>query len=233
MVRDGEIAQSREDLINQLRTQLGLLRKSASEYDAGDATEAIRIATPIRTLVHNSRHSTSLLKQLGVQHQMRFLDTLSPVRPAYRNTYSRRFDPGLGVIRLGSDGVGFHPYLDETPGDITGWTTFRSWWRRTVLEDLRSHRFTRADLVLFMVNKVGGAHVDPAIEQRFVALTKFNSLGWGWSQGEEEGSYTLSVPASDDDQPLGNPIPMNVRQIAHELDKSCSEYLASLLTESE
>ncbi len=229
MVRNDEIAQSRDDLIGQLKTQLAHLRKSATEYDAGDLTEAIRMATHIRTLVHNSRSSTSLLKQLGVQHQMMFLDSFSPVRPAYRDTHSRRLDPGLGVIRIGSDGVGFHPYLDEAPGDITGWTNFRSWWRRTVLEDLLSYRFTRADLVLFMVHKVGGAHVDPAIEQRFVALTKFNSLGWGWSPGEDEGTYTLSVPASDEDEPLGNPIPMNVRQIAHELEASCITHLSDLL----
>jgi hypothetical protein len=37
-------------------------------------------------------------------------------------------------------------------------------------------------LVLFLANKLGGAHVGEKMAVRFAAITKMNSLGWGWRE---------------------------------------------------
>ncbi len=80
-------------------------------------------------------------------------------------------------------------------------------------------------LVLFLANKAGGAHIERAIEPRYFALTRLNSSGWGWGRGEDGSTY-LTVPAGPDYTPLGNPTPANVRQIAHEVQRTCEQFLS-------
>ncbi len=50
---------------NHLKKQLGFLQRSCNSYDEGFHDEAIRIATVLRVLIHNTRSSTSLLKHLN------------------------------------------------------------------------------------------------------------------------------------------------------------------------
>lgn len=50
---------------NHLSKQLGFLGRSCEAYDAGYIDEAVRIATVIRVLVHDTNRSNSLLKHLG------------------------------------------------------------------------------------------------------------------------------------------------------------------------
>lgn len=54
-----------QDFRKHLRRQLDFLGRSAAAYDAGHADEAVRIATTIRILIHNTQSSTSLLKHLN------------------------------------------------------------------------------------------------------------------------------------------------------------------------
>jgi hypothetical protein len=57
---------------------------------------------------------------------------------------------------------------------------------------------------LSLANKMGGAHVDPKLDASFVALTRNNTLGWRYWDGNEEGDIIPVELAS-------------VRQIAHEV----------------
>src|SRR5215210_4761385 len=49
----------------ELKKQLGFLRRSCQWYDNGEVDEAIRIAVPIRTIIHDTSRSTSLLTHLN------------------------------------------------------------------------------------------------------------------------------------------------------------------------
>ena len=51
----------------ELKKQLGFLRRSCQLYDEGEVDEAIRIAVPIRTTIHDTRNSTSLLTHLDAE----------------------------------------------------------------------------------------------------------------------------------------------------------------------
>jgi hypothetical protein len=51
----------------ELKKQLGFLRRSCQLYDEGEVDEAIRIAVPIRTIIHDTRNSTSLLTHLNAK----------------------------------------------------------------------------------------------------------------------------------------------------------------------
>ena len=206
------------------------MRKSARDFDEGDVSEAARLALAIRVLVHPGQ-SASLLTQLHVQRKMRFLDSRSPPPvPSTPGAIVKRFDVGLCGIQGNTDiGGSFWVPLDDIPGDAYGWQPFKRWWHRQVLEDLHGSVFTRAELVLFVANKAGGAHVDSTLQSRFAMLTKYNATGWGWTRSNDDAGLTLVVPAGPEDIPLGNPIPPNIRQIAHELDRACNEQLGTLL----
>jgi hypothetical protein len=201
---------------------MSYLHKSAKDFDDGDPTEAARLAVTLRVLLWNKGSSEALLNQLGVQHQLKFLDTRArPVSGA-----ALQLDSGLGTIRLGDDGAVYVASLDARE-DVYGPQPFRVWWNRRVLRDLTDSWFTRKELVLFLAHKLGGAHVDTSLQPRFHALTKLNSQGWGWRHEDEH--IVLSVPAGPDDEPLGSPIPVNVRQIAHEVERTVNEQCERLL----
>jgi hypothetical protein len=50
---------------DQLRQQLVFILNSCESYDRGDRSEGIRIGNSLRTLLHDTGTSTSLLKHLG------------------------------------------------------------------------------------------------------------------------------------------------------------------------
>jgi len=57
-----------------LREQLGFLKSSANAYNQGNTSEAKRLATTARTLVHTGQ-SASVLKLLGREKKLEFWDT--------------------------------------------------------------------------------------------------------------------------------------------------------------
>jgi hypothetical protein len=216
--------QARAELVQHLGEQLEFLRASAAAFDGGQEAEAKRMATTIRLLVHNTKRSAGLLKQLGVQHQILFPDTAHrPPPPGVRIFHS-----GLAIIQMNNEEARFKPRLADDHQD-GGYSpqSFRIWWNRPILQDLLGEWFTRKEIVLFMANQDGGAHVDPEIKPRWHALTRLNSLGWGWRR-EDEGS-AIAIPAGPDHEPMGNPLPANIRQIAYEVEQTISEQLAHLL----
>src|SRR4051794_39690166 len=70
------------ELRRKLAEQLDFLRRSVDLFDAGHESEAIRLAVPIRVLVHDTGKSTSLLQLLGVKDTQRFHDTAGAINPA-------------------------------------------------------------------------------------------------------------------------------------------------------
>jgi hypothetical protein len=81
-----------EDLVEKLQQQVGFLRRSAALFDDGHQDEAFRLAGAIRTLVHDTGASHSLLGQLGVKDTISFLDTAEPIDP-------RNLAPTLGLVQ--------------------------------------------------------------------------------------------------------------------------------------
>jgi hypothetical protein len=67
-----------QDFAEQYREQLSFLRSSAASYDVGEQPEAKRLALGIRILLHDTRHSTSLLTHLGIKERLPLVDTLPP-----------------------------------------------------------------------------------------------------------------------------------------------------------
>lgn len=200
------ISQSDADLKNHLKDQIGFLQRSAESFDAGYTSEAKRIAVILRILLYDSNGCTSLLKQLSKKN-IKFFNTSS--------TYSGGLVSTMRLVNIGSivkDGkntVFYNAPLDNRPPsvNVNQRTDFDEWWNETVIIDQKFNKFSRADLILKVCNKDGGAHIDPKLNNAYAALTRFNSLGF------------LSVD-SEGEKPLTSPELANIRQICHEVLKT-------------
>jgi hypothetical protein len=151
----------------QLRSQLGFLERSCAAYDAGHTEEAVRIATVIRTLLHDSRNSTSLLTHLG-RRNIR-LHSIVPPMP-FQEGVAAGFEvfAGMGIMCLGGGVTEFRPALSES--SYHGFLPTDDWWRQIVWVIPAMPRLSRRAIVLTAPDKDGGAHVDRELPPEYVAL---------------------------------------------------------------
>jgi hypothetical protein len=197
------VPRSREDLEQQLREQLGFLTTSCRLYDSGEKPEAKRLAATLRTLLHDTRSSHSLLAQLGLLG-LGFTNTNLPFDP--RNLAGHN---GLLLMKLTmgkelQEGS-FEPRVLGPPGISPGRMPFQTWWEKDViLVDESRTQITRRDVVLFVANQDGGSHVDPDLDAVYHALSRGQAMGW-------------KVHTPEGERPMSEPTAPCLRQIAYEV----------------
>ncbi|RIE15882.1 hypothetical protein SMC1_09310 [Candidatus Cryosericum septentrionale] len=196
--------QSDAELREHLREQVGFILASVDAFHKGRQSEAKRMAAAIRLLVHDTRHSRSLLSQLAIKNRILFYDTAKSVT-----------DPRLAsalnlagfVLSMGTSGpqAFWTPDLDPGPNDKDcSVRPFHSWWTRPVIKDNHGVFFSRKAIVLGVADQDGGAHVDQDLREAYWQLTRGSSIGWLMDTGhgpEEMPGLELAC----------------VRQVAHEL----------------
>ncbi|WP_139809497.1 hypothetical protein [Prescottella equi] len=220
---------STRTLLAHLARQVGFLDRSSSAFDQGEVDEALRLATSIRVLVHDTRQSNSLLGQLKAKTAMRFWDTAryeSDIADAI-NQFEEQLARDSGGGKVLSDippGIlipsapmqTWVAPLDQAPGV---WRRFGWWWNTPIMRSTDGHRFTRKDLVLIMANQDGGAHVDSTIDEHYADLEgEYFGLqfarGWG---GLPEVEIDLDLRGAPFRPAVGYIAAHCVRQIAEEL----------------
>ncbi|MBA2670092.1 MAG: SEC-C domain-containing protein [Gemmatimonadetes bacterium] len=197
----GQIPQSRSDLEAHLEEQLGFLDRSAEAFDAGFHSEAKRMATAIRVLVHDTGRSRSLLAQLGGKGTL-FCDTSIAPEPGNLLPHA-----SLAGISFGPAGVGHVARLDGDDPSWFRWVEFDTWWNTVVFKE-ECREMTRRGLVLSVADQDGGAHVDPTLNEMYARISRLNTLG-------RYGSSHTGVMV-----PLTRAELVSVRQIAHEILKT-------------
>jgi hypothetical protein len=220
------------ELIDALREQVEFMKRSSWAFDRGFEDEAKRLAVVLRVLLHDTGASRSVLGQLNVKQNLRFLNTADPIDPF-------NLMPTWGLVHLtfgispdGTPNARYEPRrndpvdVGEPPPDLADKLQarpiyvpelpFDRWWQEPVTRDAHGNLFSRRDYVLTLSNQDGGAHVDPALNDAWAALTRDNSLGW------------IAVgPAGS--APLGTPAFASVRQIAYEVARTLQSQLSHLL----
>jgi hypothetical protein len=202
-----KIPQTHSELLAALATQIDFLHRSSAAFDAGHQDEAIRLATHVRVLVHQTSSSHALLAQLGLLESLAFVDTAidssvkreigSQGQIMLRQTMS----PGvLAGIGLAMDGFRFSPLLG---GENAPRVSFAEWWEPDLVPATSTEKgISRKWLVLTMTNQGGGAHVDPSLDARYAAFLA-NRAG-------------LSIVETS--PPIVNSVAhVAMRQIAHEI----------------
>lgn len=192
------------DLEADLSEQLQFLASSGRAFDHGDLAEAKRIALVIRVLVHDTVISHSLLAQLGIKDTLAWADS-APVIDNDPSIVGR--SPGLTPMGLGADGIAFAArYMDSIErSNTTRYVSFSDWWERPVILDSSDAEFSRKELVLALVNKDGGAHLD-RLNEKTHALVHGNSAG-----------FVRIDMAGGPSEPIPTPIYASVRTVAEEL----------------
>jgi len=145
--------------VDKLREQLRFIERSCAAFDGGNEEEALRIATALRVIFHNTQKSTSLIAHLGL-NGARMLSSSRGLGNHY-DYVSIRFDlsspePVKATPILGA---GFR----ELP--------VSAWWSTEPVFVHDGDRFSRKMIVLAAVNKDGGAHVDDTLDRFYAALS--------------------------------------------------------------
>jgi hypothetical protein len=197
-----KIQQTKGELSEHLRNQVDFLRRSAEAFDKGYKTEALRMAVAIRILLHDTDYSKSLLGQLDKKDVL-FYDTAHELDPENLVPHT-----GLVQIALGGKHTGYVAGLDDIPPNrLNRKVPFGSWWNKIVINDKQRNPFTRKEIILYVANQDGGAHIDPSLDEKYVKLSRFNSLGWR--------KVVRGV-----DTPFERPDYASIRQITHEVLKT-------------
>ena len=161
----------------QLRRQIGFLERSSASFDLGYTDEAVRMATTIRILMHDTRSQVSLLTHLGAWG----INLLSTCRQASPNAV---LFSGMGIHEIGLEGGRLRPNL----GDDETWSIpAKDWWSQVIFVLPPGTRITREQLVLTAANKDGGAHVDRKLTPEYERLAQDGVLvGYGFERGGEK-----------------------------------------------
>jgi hypothetical protein len=209
--------QSREELLTQLKEQLGFLRTSSELFDLGVTQEAKRLAVAIRVLVHDGKgRSKSLLGQLGLKGRL-FRDTAIPFD-------SRNRLPSWCLIQslhvAHHDGTMSAKFVIPTDGRGPGREIpFDDWWYQIVFGNGAGLTLSREQLVRAIADQDGGAHVDAAIDAAYAAFSR-------------EGATGLRVTNSTGTTIVHGAELAAMRQIAREVLESFEEYEPPRFVES-
>jgi len=149
--------QSEGDLKEQLNEQIGFIKRSAELYDRGYPEEAKRIALNVRILVHDTTNSLSLLKQLNMINITKFFDTSMK---RIKDDIDKTAWHCLTLIHANKH----IPILDWNIKSAKK-VNFEEWWNSVVLVDSPGNEFTRKQLILYVADQNGGAHVDPKLDE--------------------------------------------------------------------
>ena len=150
---------------SHLKKQLSFLERSCAAYDQGCNDEAIRIATVIRVIIHNTKSSTSLLKHLNATT----INLLTSVNPVISES-DPIFMLGMGKLINGQ----YLPKLELASGELI---PVSKWWSQTVMKNGNIISLTRKNIVLTAANKDGGAHVDAKLTPAYEELAKDGAMG--------------------------------------------------------
>lgn len=210
---------SREELEASLTRQLANMRRSAEAYDRGALEEAERLAVTAYVLLHDGNNrSKSLLGQLGLKDQLRFVSSATKPPPG-----AELLGLPLCGIDAGQEGSTYFAPL----GDIT-WITgkpghlpFSKWWSEVVYTTVRGIELTRKNLV-FALRTFDGGHVDGSLRDE----------AYHWLATQADPRVTVAPSGGVNislNGPVGGQAPVpnghwaTMRQIAWELDKALIE----------
>lgn len=212
--QDKKYEQTHDELMKHLKEQIGFLISSSKSFDDGDEAEAKRLTTSLRTLLHDTGNSKSLLGQLKKKDKMLFYDTASKFEPNALTSFCLCV---IGITKLNE-----MYYIPRNLGDVSKCRKikFHAWWeKQIVIADRHHSKFTRYDLVVrFVANQDGGDHVDPKLYDKYADLSRHNSIGWEIVNSKGK-TYRNKIELS------------SIRQITHEVLKSLADEFPELSIE--
>jgi hypothetical protein len=192
------------DFVQQLDKQLRYIATSCREFDDGNHDEAIRIATSLRVIFHQTGKSTSLLTHLSATYTR---IRTSVFKPPYPQDW---FSPLASIktkVHVDKNRVKTPP--DASPLEVVSPPTYRplinkvpfkryisapDWWGSEPAMIFHKKKITRKDIVLWAANKDGGAHVDDTLPADYIHINNCIQIGVNMSGAD---SHRVTITAKD------------------------------------
>ncbi|MGH1524236.1 hypothetical protein ACRAWC_09450 [Leifsonia sp. L25] len=158
-VDEAQDGAERAEVMVRFREHYSFLMKSAREFDAGDHSEALRMALSVRTISYDDGPGDSALLQLGAKREMLWRSFYIP--PALDIPEDTpEIGSSLHGIAYAADGSTYLEPLDFGPDGR--YVPYDDWWTGEPVVQFGDASITRKQLVLGLANQDGGAHVDLA-----------------------------------------------------------------------
>lgn len=209
------MALSKQELRSHLDEQMLLLADAAARFDAGLHPAFKQMAVSLRVLLHDTQQSTALLTHIGVKEQMQWL---AGGRDQPGNLLNETVLAGIQMATDETSMTVSYVARDAESCLQRGVTLdFATWWSDPVIRLVdRDVTLSRRNIVLYVANKSGGAHID-AIPPALRDIEMNNAIGW--RIGSDDGdSVALDI----------SPIPATVRTIAEEVQLSVSNQMGQI-----
>ncbi len=208
------VKQTEEEFILHLEEQIGFLTRRAMEYDKGIESEAKQMTNVLRALLYDKGRTVSLLTHLN-KKDILFYDTTNDLDP--KNILGQSTLTCMEMIIGEGAMCKYSPYLESSPIKDNK-VPFDIWWNKKVIKDMQGNIFSRKDLVLSVVHKDGGTHIDAELNPEYNDLTRNNSLGVTYELENSSGDIPGIELAS-------------VRQITYEVLKTLNDEFPELFRE--
>jgi len=184
------------NLIKQMKRQICFLERSCEIFDKGERDEAIRIAVTLRTLIHDTSHSTSLLRKIKLKEILVLASSceLIPIKDQ-KLSFENEPESYINGIRNGQvifardslttldENKIIQPILAERKSYIN--LSIEDWWNKFAVVVLPMDNYvSRKQIVLAAANKDGGTHVD-SYPQKYDQLDK----GFWQTNGEMQREH--------------------------------------------
>ena len=211
-VGEHAMARTEEELVEALMTQWRHMSASCNAYDAGDKSEAIRLATAIYTIVQDGGSSKSILSQLEQKETLQFVTTghthtEEEIKSAERYTPLIELDPAkiefVPIYQFAWKRKIEHP-MTKLP--------FDGWWEKDIIFFDGDKRLNRKQLTQTLRNQEGGGHYDNQVRNQNYAALKEKAVMVVPGDGGVAANYTEGLHWA------------TMRQIAHELDLSLKQH---------
>lgn len=146
-----KLSPSTFSLTDHLRRQLEYIRRSCDLYDIGHLDESIRIAVCIRVLIHDTKNSKSILRQMDIKERVKLVSSF--------DLLPKNFQPVSIFPLFASSAKGGTTVPFPLPTPLIS-RTVSEWWEETVW--IQEKTLTRKEIILNTADKEGGAHVETA-----------------------------------------------------------------------
>jgi len=176
-----KIKRSNTELLQSLIEQLKLLQINCNLYDAGNEIVGKSISTILRILFHESRSSKSLLVQLGI----RDISWLNTSHGLHLDNQISECSLLTLQMKAGSGGKYLPKCLCPEKTSEYNYKIFPSWYNMPVILDEKHQVFTRREIILYVADTDGGAHIDGELDEKYREIIKPNYLGWKYGEGME------------------------------------------------
>lgn len=158
------VAKNEEEIFKNFSEQVEFLILAAKSYDEG-SRNAIKMATPaLRTLFYKQKYGDILIDKISIVDKTKFCSTVRyfPKTVLYTG-------PVIPEVLVDGDKKRVnYVYLpacyDNAIYENT--ITFEQWWDG-ILFIANKETFTRREMVRFMANQDGGAHVDSQLDRKY------------------------------------------------------------------